>query len=102
MPVLLRLELLLFGAMLATGGSFLGLLIQRTWITAYAVTNQRLLMAVGRRHDKMRNVALADLAPVRIVFRRRVGKILFFYKINPTSSSGRAEVWTFLETGETD
>ena len=102
MPVLLQSELTLLAVILAIGGGYLGYLIHRTWFTAYAVTDRRLLMAVGRRRDRIRNVALADLAPVRVVFRPRVGKMLLFCKLDWTKGSGSAQVWTFVESGEAD
>jgi hypothetical protein len=100
MPVLLELDLMVLAAMFAAGGGFLGFLLRRTWSTAYAVTDQRLLIAVGQRRDRIRNIALADLALVRIVARPRVGKMLFFYKIPPALRSGPAGVFTLLETAE--
>ena len=59
-------------------------------------------MAVGPRRDKIRDVALADLALVSIVFRPHVGKMLWSYKIDRTTGSVSARVSTFLESGEDD
>jgi hypothetical protein len=101
-PGLLVLELTLLAALLAIAGGYIGRLIYRTWITAYAVTDRRLLMAVGRRRDKLRNVALTDLAPVRIQFVPRAGKMLHFLKLDWTAGTGSAQVWTFIESGEAD
>jgi hypothetical protein len=102
MPMLLQLELILLAAMVTIGGGYLGYLIYGTWITAYAVTDRRLLMAVGRQRDKMRNVTLADLAPARIVSRPRIGKMLLFLKVDWTAGSVSSQVWTFIESGKTD
>lgn len=64
--------------------------------TAYAITNQRLLVAVGAEREKIRTVDIRVLSPVRLSPSRQGGKVLFF------SVRGRESVWTFLTSGKAD
>jgi hypothetical protein len=67
LPVFLQLELIAWAGMFVVAGVFLGRGIWRLWNAAYAVTNHRLLVAVGADRDNLRTVALEALDPVRIV-----------------------------------
>jgi hypothetical protein len=102
--VFLQLELIAWAGMFVVTGIFLGRWIWRLWTTAYAVTNHRLLVAVGARHENIRTVALEALDPVRIVLLPRSGKWLFF-SLRGTSGvpeEQRPPVWKFLVTGQPD
>jgi hypothetical protein len=64
--------------------------------TAYAITNQRLLVAVGAEREKIRTVDIRVLSPVRLSPSRQGGNVLLF------SVRGRESVWTLLTSGKAD
>ena len=65
-----------------------------------AITNQRLLMALGPDRGQIREVALTDLASVYVHYRRRYGyNALNFTK---RGQSTRMSVWAFVDSGKPD
>jgi hypothetical protein len=71
--------------------------------TAYALTDQRVLMALGPRREDIRVVALKALGRVQIVNYRGRGKALLFNPRFPQHAFfGPKSIWTFPDTGETD
>jgi hypothetical protein len=103
-PVFLQLELMALGGLFIVAGVFLGRRIWRFWNTAYAVTDHRLLVAVGAGRENIRTVALDALDPVKIVPGSRSGKRL---RVCLRGTSGmpreqRPPVWRFLVSGQPD
>ena len=103
-PVFLQLELIALAGLFIVAGVFLGRRVWRFWNTAYAVTDHRLLVAVGASRENMRAVALEALDPVRIVLGSRSGKRL---RVCLRGTSGmprdqRPPVWRFLVSGQPD
>jgi hypothetical protein len=76
LPLVLKIELVLVAAMFAWVGYLLVSRLLRGWKTAYALTDRRLLMAVGLSREKIRTVPLAELADVKTEYRPKVGKVL--------------------------
>src|SRR6202042_967528 len=104
LPVFLQLELIALAGMFVIAGLFLARRIWRIWSTVYAVTNHRLLLAVGARRENIRTVALEVLDPVKTVLLPRSGKWLFFC-LRGTSGMPREQrppVWRFLVSGQPD
>ena len=67
--------------------------------TTYAVTNRRLLIAVGPARKQIRELTFAELGSVRVSYDRYgVGRILEFAKRGPSG----APVWSFLDGGKPD
>jgi hypothetical protein len=104
LPVYLQLELLGLAAMFAVAGLILARRIWRIWNTAYALTNQRLFVAVGARREDIRTVALEALDPARIVRLPKNGKGLSFCLRGTTGMprEQRPPVWKFLVSGQPD
>lgn len=75
LPPVLEFQLALVGVMLMAAGYLLGTRIFRAWTTAYAVTDRRLLAAMGRQ---CRTVPLAELDTIKTEYRPKMGKVLFF------------------------
>jgi hypothetical protein len=96
LPVLSRIELFVVGALLISPLWFLS---RHDRDTTYAVTNRRLLMAVGPDRRQVREVTLEALVPVQVRYRYRYGIVLDFRKRGPGS---RTPVWTFLDSGKPD
>ena len=67
--------------------------------TVYAVTNQRLFIAVGARREKIRTVKLDQLAPVRLHTGRQGSTVVAFRVIGQYA---RIPIWTFLVSGKID
>jgi hypothetical protein len=65
---------------------------------AYAVTDRRLLVAVGPEREKMREVALNALNPVKVMQTRGL-KVVF---LTLRGQGETAPVWTFLGSGAID
>jgi hypothetical protein len=84
-------------------GVHLGCKIRRMFRTVYALTDRRLLIAVGPRRDKIRVVALSALAPVGFVRTPNSGLMLNF-TVRGAVSPGQSQppVWKFLESGQAD
>jgi hypothetical protein len=103
-PVFLQLELIALAGMFVAAGVFLGGRIWRLWNTAYAVTNHRLLVAVGAGRENIRTVALEALDPVRIVLLPKSGKWLLFCLRGTFDmpKEQRPPVWKFLVSGQPD
>jgi hypothetical protein len=78
LPFVLEMELVLVAFMLLAAGYLLGKRIFRGWITAYAVTDHRLLMALGAHRDRIRSMPLDELDAVKTEYRPRMGKVLSF------------------------
>lgn len=78
LPFVLKVELVLVGAMFATVGHLLVSRLLRSWKTAYALTDRRLLMAEGPDGHAIRDVSLAELDPVKTEYLPKVGKVLVF------------------------
>jgi hypothetical protein len=103
-PLWLRVELL------CSAGWFFILPVFLCWLdlrsarnTAYALTDRRLLMALGPQRKDIRAVALTALGRVQIVTRRGSGRQLLLNLRRPQRTFfGPKSVWTFLDTGETD
>jgi len=73
--------------------------------TAYAVTSQRLLMALGPNRRQIREITLGTLGSVRVHRVRWFGKVLDFAKRGDGTRAGsgaRPTVWTLLENGTPD
>lgn len=80
LPPVLELELVLVAFMLVAVGWMLGMRIFRAWKTAYAVTDRRLLTALGLNRPQVRTVPLADLDAVKTEYRPKMGKVLLFHR----------------------
>jgi hypothetical protein len=77
----------------------------RRWAqhTAYALTSQRLLMAVGPRREDVRAIALTALGRVQMVNNQGVGKSLLLSARLPRKSFfGPRSEWTIPATGKID
>ena len=96
LPVSAKIEIFSAGGLLMAPLYWLG---REARMTTYAVTNQRLLMAVGPDRAQIRELTLAELGPVRIYYDRRYGRVLSFAKRGPLNA---ASVWTFLDSGRKD
>jgi len=104
LPAYLQLELIALAGMFVAAGVFLGRRIWRFWNTAYAVTDHRLLVAVGESRENIRTVALEALDPVKVVPGSRSGKRL---RVCLRGTAGMPEeqrppVWKFLVSGQPD
>jgi hypothetical protein len=80
LPAVLELELALVAFMLVAVGWMLGMRIFRAWNTSYAVTDRRLLTALGLNRTQVRTVPLADLDTVKTEYRPKMGKVLLFHR----------------------
>jgi hypothetical protein len=103
-PVFLQLELIALAGMFIVAGVFLGRRVWRFWNTAYAVTDHRLLVAVGASRENIRTVTLEALDPVKVVLGSRSGKRL---RVCLRGTSGmpreqRPPAWKFLVSGQSD
>lgn len=84
------------------------LLLGRLWgKPMYALTNRRLLAAVGPRRDNMRAVSLTDLAPVQvetITVGRHSIDVLYFRPLRKSHRFTLTDdpVWKSLNSGKTD
>jgi len=78
LPRVLEFELVLVAIMLVAVAYMLGTRIFRAWKTAYAVTDRRLLTALGPDRSHIRSVLLADLDAVKVEYRPKMGKVLLF------------------------
>jgi hypothetical protein len=78
LPTALELELVLVAFMFVAAGYMLGTRIFRAWKTAYAVTDRRLLTALGLNCPQLRTVLLADLDAVKTEYRPKMGKVILF------------------------
>jgi len=96
LPMFAKIELFAAGGLLMAPLYWLGREARRT---TYAVTNQRLLMAVGPDRAQIRELTLAELGPAQICYDRRYGRILSFGK---RGSLPAASVWKFLDSGKKD
>jgi hypothetical protein len=103
-PVFLQLELIALAGLFVVWGLFLGRRIWRIWNTAYAVTDHRLLVAVGSSRENIRAVSVEALDPVRIVLLSKAGKALSFCLRGTYGmpKEQRPPVWRFLVTGQPD
>jgi hypothetical protein len=70
LPMFAKIELFAAGGLLMTPLYWLG---QEARRTTYAVTNQRLLMAVGPDRAQVRKLTLAELGPAQIFYDRWTG-----------------------------
>lgn len=104
LPLSLRVELL------CGAGWFFILPVFMSWLdfhsarnTAYALTDRRMLMALGPQRKDIRAVALTALGRVEIIsaYGGR-GKLLLNLRRPERTFFGPKSVWTFLDTGETD
>jgi hypothetical protein len=103
-PLWLRVELL------CIAGWFFILPVFLCWLqlrsarnTAYALTDRRMLLALGPQRKDIRAVALKALGRVQIVSRYGGGRELLLNLRRPERTFfGPKSVWTFLDTGETD
>jgi hypothetical protein len=93
LPLFAKLELFTAGALLMAPVYCLG---RRARNTTYAITNQRLIVANGPERGKIRELTLAELGPVQILYDQRYGRMLSFGKRGPHAWE---PVWTFLDTG---
>lgn len=98
-PVWLRAEIL------CAAGFFFVLPVVFTWLiphlgrsTVYALTNRRVLMALGPRRENLRAVALKELGRVEVV---NVHELLLTLRAEE-KYRGRKALWTFLDTGRDD
>jgi hypothetical protein len=96
LPISARFELFAAGGLLMAPLFFLGGEARKT---TYAVTTERLLMAVGPDRGQIREVTLAELGPARISRHRYYGRVLEFKRRGPHSA---LPVWTFLDGRKTD
>lgn len=78
LPLILEIELVFVAFMFLAAGYMLGTRIFRAWRTAYAVTDRRLLIAMGSNRHKIRSVPLAELNEVKTEYRPKMGKVLTF------------------------
>jgi len=101
-PVWAQIELV------AAGGIFmvpLWYLRREVRVTAYAVTSQRLLMAVGSDRGQIRELSIGALGSVRVHRVRYYGKVLDFSRRGDGTRQGagaRPKVWTFLDSRKPD
>jgi hypothetical protein len=101
-PVWAQIELVAAGGIFVLPLWYVG---RETRATAYAVTSQRLLMAVGSDRGQIRELSLGALGPVRIHHVRYYGSVLDFSRRGDGTRQGsgaRPRVWTFLESGKPD
>jgi hypothetical protein len=100
LSIFLQMELITVGIALWSP-AFLVLMTRRQDRNiTYAITNQRLLMALGPNRDQIREVALTDLASVQVHYRRRYGyNALNFTK---RGQSAQMPVWVFADSGRPD
>lgn len=96
LPLYLQMELIGVAVVLVLPIVFYWYRLHQTGITTYAVTDRRLLIAVGPEREKMRTLDLMSLSSVRVAPCRQGGKALFFMV------RGKEFLWTFLTTGEPD
>jgi hypothetical protein len=93
-PWYLRMELAVVAAFLCFPFYWFARQLNRVRNTAYALTNRRLLVAVGTQREKMRAVELEALDPVQIIHSRGGGQVLRFSR---KGQDAAAPVWTFLD-----
>jgi hypothetical protein len=71
--------------------------------TAYALTDRRVLMAVGPRREDVREVALTALGRVQLVNSRGGGKeLLLNLRLPKRTFFGPKSVWTFPDSARAD
>ena len=96
LPLYLEMELVAVAGVLVLPFVFYWYRLRQAGITTYAVTNQRLLIAVGPEREKIRTLNIRALARVRMAPSRQGGRALFF------SVRGKESVWIFLTSGKAD
>jgi hypothetical protein len=103
LPLLLQAELIAMGALFALAGIPIVVRIYRAWASAYAITDNRLLMAVGKGPRAIRTIALTTLGEVGILRRKGVAALYFRGRgdtlIPKPQTTG---VWRYADTHEID
>jgi hypothetical protein len=76
LPPALDIELVLVATLFVWVGYLLVSRLLRSWKTSYALTDRRLLMAVGPSRHRIREFPLTELDAVVTEYRPKVGKVL--------------------------
>jgi len=100
LPPSTRMELLLFGgisAVIIIAPFYY--LRRQVRETTYAITSQRLLMAIGPDRGQIRELTLGSLGSTRVHYVRNYGTVLDF---TIRGAGPKRAVWTFLESGKHD